>query len=119
MHQESAILVNDCHEILAQRLSKLHCLVPSDSPYFGSLSVQVFGITSNTTDRSLQRKQRWHRGRIEEVPVLSAINERRNVTATVNGKRRKAQSEDETTDEDSRSARVSRIHNTIATPSEC
>jgi hypothetical protein len=58
--QESAILINDAHEILAERYHRLLVLTPADAPYLSTLFA----------------RRHSKRGRVEEKPILEILKEK-------------------------------------------
>mmetsp|Transcript_13995 Transcript_13995/g.52279 ORF Transcript_13995/g.52279 Transcript_13995/m.52279 type:complete len:1062 (-) Transcript_13995:345-3530(-) len=81
--QESAIIVNDAHEILYGRTSRLLVLVPGDEEYFGSLMLR-----------------RFCRGRIETHRLTEVLREKLVVDAIKQSSRRKRTADADKSDED-------------------
>mmetsp|Transcript_10800 Transcript_10800/g.16431 ORF Transcript_10800/g.16431 Transcript_10800/m.16431 type:complete len:776 (+) Transcript_10800:56-2383(+) len=56
---ESALLLNDVHEIIEGRFSQLQLLVPEDAKYFKSICVRKRGSTDDTPVMNLINERLW------------------------------------------------------------
>mmetsp|Transcript_2659 Transcript_2659/g.3988 ORF Transcript_2659/g.3988 Transcript_2659/m.3988 type:complete len:727 (-) Transcript_2659:229-2409(-) len=56
---ESALLLNDVHEILEGRVSQLQLLVPDDMKYFNAIQIRKRGSTEDTPVMSVINERQW------------------------------------------------------------